>query len=77
MRDGERFRHITPESIVFLPPLVATVGLQSDSGGEIWLDWGFVEFWKSNYCESFNCSKGRGRADVDYRYRPERALYRS
>lgn len=52
VRDDERFRYITPESIVLPLPLAATVGSQSDSGGEIWLDWGFVEFWKSNYCES-------------------------
>ena len=51
VRDDERFRYITPESIVLPPPLAATVGSQADSGGEIWLDWGFVEFWKSNHCK--------------------------
>ena len=49
-REDDRFRHVTPESIVL--PIPHSVMATSDVvEAEIWLDWGFVEFWKANYCE--------------------------
>lgn len=47
-REDDRFRHVTPESIVL--PIPHSVMATSDVvEAEIWLDWGFVEFWKANY----------------------------
>lgn len=50
VRDDDRFRHVTPESAILPlhPSLVATTGVPE---AEIWLDWGFIEFWKANYCK--------------------------
>jgi hypothetical protein len=51
VREDDRFRLVTPESIVLpLHPSLMIPGGVAE--GEIWLDWGFVEFWKANYCES-------------------------
>jgi Sec-independent protein translocase protein TatA len=49
VRDDDRFRHVSPESII-LPLPYQLVTLNTVTEGEIWLDWGFVEFWKANYC---------------------------
>lgn len=49
VRDDDRFRHVSPESIVLpLPPQLIMTNAMTE--GEIWLDWGFIEFWKANYC---------------------------
>jgi hypothetical protein len=50
VREDDRFRLVTPESIVLPlhPSLMTPSGVTE---GEVWLDWGFVEFWKANYCE--------------------------
>ncbi|KIM82385.1 hypothetical protein PILCRDRAFT_820215 [Piloderma croceum F 1598] len=53
LRDDERFKAIGPDSIVLPYPTPANsqIGLRPESGneGEIWFDWAFVDFWKSNY----------------------------
>lgn len=57
LREDERFRAIVPDSVVLPYPQAPShlhAGLQKsepvENEGEIWFDWGFVDFWKSNYC---------------------------
>ena len=56
-RDDDRFKAVGPNSIV-LSVTNQTVALQPSTKhtdaeeGEIWFDWAFVDFWKSNYCQS-------------------------
>jgi hypothetical protein len=57
VRDDARVRGVGPEDIV-LPP-----GGAEDAPAEIWLDWAFVDFWKSNYCA---CSGHRPGAALMY-----------
>ncbi|KIK60771.1 hypothetical protein GYMLUDRAFT_200101 [Collybiopsis luxurians FD-317 M1] len=49
LRDDERFKNVSPETLVQAYPgatgLLAKAGIQ----GEVWFDWAFVDFWKSNY----------------------------
>ncbi|KAG8811533.1 hypothetical protein FRC17_002410, partial [Serendipita sp. 399] len=59
-RDDDRFRHVNPDSIV-LPVPPSLVISSKVVEGEIWLDWGFVEFWKANY---YTAQRGLG-ADPD------------
>ncbi|KAG9057789.1 hypothetical protein FS842_004161 [Serendipita sp. 407] len=47
-RDDDRFRHINPDSIILPVPPSAVIASKVVEG-EVWLDWGFVEFWKANY----------------------------
>ncbi|PVG02529.1 hypothetical protein CPB86DRAFT_697194 [Serendipita vermifera] len=48
VREDDRFRYITPETVIL--PLHPTLTLNPAAPeGEIWLDWGFVEFWKANF----------------------------
>ncbi|KAF8161360.1 p115 like vesicle tethering protein [Crassisporium funariophilum] len=51
-REDERFKAIGPDSIV-LPYPTPSLPLSAKAGGieeaEIWFDWAFVDFWKSNY----------------------------
>ncbi|KAH7883346.1 p115 like vesicle tethering protein [Phlebopus sp. FC_14] len=52
VREDERFKSITPESMVlpYPPPGVfASHPNTSEQEGEIWFDWTFVDFWKSNH----------------------------
>ncbi|KAG9221306.1 hypothetical protein CCMSSC00406_0009417 [Pleurotus cornucopiae] len=56
LREDERFRAIVPDSVVLPYPQAPShlhAGLQKsepvENEGEIWFDWGFVDFWKSNY----------------------------
>ncbi|CCO30208.1 hypothetical protein BN14_04232 [Rhizoctonia solani AG-1 IB] len=53
VREDERFKAIGPDS----PVIPAGLGLEDEPqpeedgevvGGDVWLDWGFVEFWKGN-----------------------------
>jgi hypothetical protein len=55
VREDERFKAIGPDS----PVIPAGLGLEDEPqpeedgevvGGDVWLDWGFVEFWKGNAC---------------------------
>lgn len=55
VREDERFRAIGPEDIVLPYRFPAIHAASSSDTGEdaeveIWFDWAFVDFWKSNYC---------------------------
>ena len=61
VRDDERFRAVGPEDMILpyrFPALHATYSTGQDSHDdlevEIWFDWAFVDFWKSNYCMLFS-----------------------
>ncbi|KAF8588828.1 hypothetical protein K439DRAFT_1334276 [Ramaria rubella] len=58
VREDERFKSIGPDTLVLaypvsqpgaLNPLIANGFGKEDEGIEIWFDWGFIEFWKSNF----------------------------
>ncbi|KAF7982993.1 hypothetical protein HWV62_24604 [Athelia sp. TMB] len=53
LREDERFKDVGPDSIVlpYPTPANAQIGLKPEGSneGEIWFDWAFVDFWKSNY----------------------------
>jgi len=53
LREDERFKAVGPESIVLPYPTPSNIQLglkpESENEGEIWFDWAFVDFWKSNY----------------------------
>jgi hypothetical protein len=57
LREDERFKAVGPENVVLPYPVSSYLqpGLkpESDDEGEIWFDWAFVDFWKSNYCQLF------------------------
>lgn len=48
-------REIEPENFVlsYPTPKEPSVDAQIPNEGEIWFDWHFLDFWKSNYCKSF------------------------
>lgn len=62
LRDDDRFRAVGPDSFVvaspnahvppYHPQAAPTAGQPKPEieEGEIWFDWAFVDFWKSNYC---------------------------
>ncbi|KAF9047483.1 p115 like vesicle tethering protein [Panaeolus papilionaceus] len=50
-REDERFKAVGPDTVV-LPRPASTVQLTqapTPDEGEIWFDWSFLDFWKSNY----------------------------
>ncbi|KAI0828051.1 p115 like vesicle tethering protein [Trametes gibbosa] len=59
LRDDDRFKAIGPDSFVFTLPGAAPTHHQAPPApgapkheveeGEVWFDWAFVDFWKSNY----------------------------
>ena len=53
-REDERFKAVGPDTVVLPYPTPADlhVGLkpEHEGEGEIWFDWAFIDFWKSNYC---------------------------
>jgi len=53
-KEDVRFREIEPDSFVFgyPTPKEASVDAEIDGEAETWFDWGFLEFWKSNYCNN-------------------------
>ena len=56
-REDDRFKSVTPESMVMSSWTLPGVGVDPNQNpvepeGEIWFDWAFVDFWKSNHCES-------------------------
>jgi len=57
-REDDRFKAVGPDSIV-LSVANQALALQPSTKhtdaeeGEIWFDWAFVDFWKSNFCQSF------------------------
>ena len=57
VRDDERFRAIGPDDIILpyrFPLMHTSTTSPGGDGVEIWFDWSFVDFWKSNYCEFFD-----------------------
>ncbi|KAJ2928615.1 hypothetical protein H1R20_g8454, partial [Candolleomyces eurysporus] len=51
-REDDRFRAIGPDNIVLTypaPVISASTNTASREEAEIWFDWAFVDFWKSNY----------------------------
>ncbi len=55
LREDERFKSVGPDAMVFsYPPSphiqTGTAKPDAEVEGEIWFDWTFVDFWKSNYC---------------------------
>ncbi|KAJ7252415.1 p115 like vesicle tethering protein [Mycena haematopus] len=57
LREDERFKSVGPDAVVLPYPGTTAQHLQLQKGGEIekeregeiWFDWAFVDFWKSNY----------------------------
>ncbi|EIW54324.1 uncharacterized protein TRAVEDRAFT_173529 [Trametes versicolor FP-101664 SS1] len=62
LRDDDRFKAIGPDNFVLTLPSAPVVHHQGHQGppsaaapkhdveeGEVWFDWAFVDFWKSNY----------------------------
>ncbi|KZT05438.1 uncharacterized protein LAESUDRAFT_727084 [Laetiporus sulphureus 93-53] len=54
LRDDDRFKAVGPDTLVIPTPPNTVVrppgGTKTDvEEGEIWFDWAFVDFWKSNY----------------------------
>ncbi|KAH7921643.1 hypothetical protein BV22DRAFT_1038405 [Leucogyrophana mollusca] len=50
VREDERFKAVGPEAMVLSYPMHAPLGANpADAEGEIWFDWAFVDFWKSNH----------------------------
>jgi len=53
VREDERFKSVGPDAAV----IRSNAGLEAgeddvdEEDGDMWLDWAFIEFWKSNYCK--------------------------
>ncbi|EED83908.1 predicted protein [Postia placenta Mad-698-R] len=60
LRDDDRFKAIGPDTLVLSMPAApshlhsgpAVASKPEIEEGEIWFDWPFIDFWKSNYCMS-------------------------
>ena len=50
LRDDDRFRAIGPDTFVLLAPQQGISNSEGEKEAELWFDWAFVDFWKSNYC---------------------------
>ncbi len=51
LRDDERFKAVGPDTLVLPYPGNHSVTISEvEKESEIWFDWAFVDFWKSNYC---------------------------
>ena len=69
-REDDRFKSVGPDSIVMPYPTPAYQPSLKTNGSdevEIWFDWAFIDFWKSNYCKLvffyFSTSDGLISAD--------------
>lgn len=51
LRDDERFKAVGPDALVLAYPHQGASEGEREREGEVWFDWAFVDFWKSNYCE--------------------------
>ncbi|RDB24943.1 hypothetical protein Hypma_007404 [Hypsizygus marmoreus] len=53
LREDERFKAVGPDAIVLPYPTVSylqpSLRAEAEDEGEVWFDWAFVDFWKSNY----------------------------
>ena len=68
LRDDDRFKAVGPDAAVMSTPSVPhhnhqhsgppSAGLPKPDHeeGEMWFDWAFVDFWKSNYCALPHCA---------------------
>ena len=50
LRDDDRFRAIGPDTFVLPYPNQGIANSEGEREAEVWFDWAFVDFWKSNYC---------------------------
>lgn len=53
-REDERFKSVGPDSIIMpypTPPFQPSLNASGTDEVEVWFDWAFVDFWKSNYCK--------------------------
>ena len=50
LRDDDRFRAIGPDTFVLPYPNQGIANSEGEKEAEVWFDWAFVDFWKSNYC---------------------------
>lgn len=81
-REDERFKAVGPDSIIlsFPPPSLqpsVNPAAATPEEGEIWFDWAFVDFWKSNYCEGVYINDQPYFLILSYRYRATRVLHGS
>lgn len=53
LRDDDRFKAVGPDAIVLSYPSQGIANSEGEREAEIWFDWAFVDFWKSNYCARF------------------------
>lgn len=55
LRDDERIKSVSPDSWVLPSPTPRSLDVgytpMYEGEGEVWFDWAFVDFWKSNCCE--------------------------
>lgn len=54
LREDERFKAVGPDTIVLpypTPPLQSVLKKDTADEAEVWFDWAFVDFYKSNYCK--------------------------
>ncbi|KAI0686266.1 p115 like vesicle tethering protein, partial [Cytidiella melzeri] len=49
LRDDDRFRAIGPDTFVLPYPQQGISNSEGEKEAEVWFDWAFVDFWKSNY----------------------------
>ena len=52
IREDDRFKSVGPDSLAFgyNGPTQPTGRTEVGEKAEVWFDWSFVDFWKSNYC---------------------------
>lgn len=52
LRDDDRFKAVGPDTFVLSYPQQGKANSEGEKEAEVWFDWAFADFWKSNYCES-------------------------
>ena len=59
VKEDVRFREIEPEVFVldYPTPKEASVDAEIEGEAEVWFDWAFLDFWKSNYCKFGICER--------------------
>lgn len=50
LRDDDRFKAVGPDVLVVASSSQGVSNSEGEKEAEIWFDWAFVDFWKSNYC---------------------------
>jgi hypothetical protein len=86
IREDDRFKAVGPDSVVFPHPQshgqsgLKSAGVKAggETEGEIWFDWAFVDFFKSNYCSLFLMHQSLHLLTTEeFRYGAERVLNRA